>query len=65
MNMKVAIASILLILTMSCSDTEPQEKLTNMNASKDMPTPKSKDTTTNPNEGLAPQTCYYGCKARK
>ncbi|PHR46761.1 MAG: hypothetical protein COA32_09775 [Fluviicola sp.] len=65
MNMKVTIASILLIFTMSCSDREPQEKLTNVNASKDMPTPKSIDTTTNPNEDLAPQACYYGCKARK
>jgi len=63
--MKITIASILIFLTLGCSETKPKEELSNMNASKDMPTPKSKVSTTNPNEDLAPQTCYYGCKARK
>lgn len=63
--MKITMVSILLFLIVSCSDRSTSDDLSKMNASKDMPTPKSKVTTTNPDEGLAPQTCYYGCKARK
>ncbi len=63
--MKIMIVSILIILIAGCSEKEPNDKLSNMSACKDIPTPKSKFTTTNPNEDLAPQTCYYGCKARK
>lgn len=65
MNMKIMIESILLFLFIGCSEKKPSDRLNSMNANKDMPTPKSKITTTNPNEDLAPQTCYYGCKARK
>jgi len=61
--MKIIIVSILIILIVSCSEEENQ--LNHMNANKDMPTPKSDSSTTNPKEDLAPQTCYYGCKARK
>jgi PBP1b-binding outer membrane lipoprotein LpoB len=65
MNMKTMIVSLLMILFVSCSEKTPTDELSDMNANKDMPTPKSDVTTTNPNEALAPQTCYYGCKARK
>jgi hypothetical protein len=54
-----------MIFFVSCSEKTPTDELRDMNANKDMPTPKSDITTTNPNEDLAPQTCYYGCKARK
>lgn len=64
--MKVIMASILFFLALGCSEENSKEQLKRMNASKDIPTtPKSKFTTTNPDEDLAPQTCYYGCKARK
>ena len=65
MNMKIIIASILIILTFSCSEKNTEREGNNMNAGKDIPTPKSEYSTTNPKEDLAPQTCYYGCKARK
>lgn len=65
MNMKIVLASILMIFAVSCSKKQPAKGMNHLNAGKDIPTPKSDITTTNPNEGLAPQTCYYGCKARK
>lgn len=65
MSMKIIITSILLFLAFSCSEDKTEERFNDMNEGKDIPTPKSEYSTTNPKEGLAPQTCYYGCKARK
>ena len=64
--MRVIIATMLIFSSLGCSEkNSSKDDLNNMKASNDMPTPKSEITTTNPNEDLAPQTCYYGCKARK
>lgn len=65
--MKITIVSILMIFFVSCSGKEPTSEFNQMNVNKNMPTPKSQATTKKPNdnEALAPQTCYYGCKARR
>jgi hypothetical protein len=63
--MKITIVSIFMILFVSCSDEGRTDKSDQMKTSKDIPTPKSDISTTNQYEVLAPQTCYYGCKARE
>lgn len=62
--MKLFVSILVLIVLVSCSSESTFKQKEMSKQKKDTPTPKSIKTLKESNEVLAPQTCYYGCKAR-